>query len=276
MPDSIFRLALCRRLHMPVLTLLSPSSDVDSIACGATCQRSNNICGARLDSALLHPLICTNGGGHVFSHERVNDVLTEIAQDTYGKNCATNKRKEIQASLGIRYLDPDEGRKVVPDGLVRTFPRHYWDVTIVAAHAPSVSIHCPTPGAPNRSVEKKKRRKYAPMFDNMLLLPAHYHTFAIEHGGRLGSEAHALLRMFALHQQDRLGQPTDRILGSGKTFLRRWIQCISVAFQYAQSLRVQAAIDRLHTGFGSVFHVHDRRPSYRASLLAAQRMITVY
>ncbi len=82
----------------------------------------------------------------------------------------------------------------------------------------------------------------------------------------MGLEAHALLRMFALHQQDRLGQPiaTDRILGSGQTWedvpqavdtMHRRHADISVAFQYAQSLRVQAAIDRLHTGFGSVYSV---------------------
>jgi hypothetical protein len=93
-------------MRMPVLTLLSPSFDVDSIACGATCQTSDNICGARLDSALLHPLTCSNGGGQVFSHERVNDVFTEIAQDTYGKNCATNKRK-LEGNSSQPAGDPD-------------------------------------------------------------------------------------------------------------------------------------------------------------------------
>jgi hypothetical protein len=52
-----------------------------------------------------------------------------------------------------------EGMTVVSDGLVRTFSRHYWDVTIVAAHAPSVSIRCPTPGGPNRSDEMRKRKE---------------------------------------------------------------------------------------------------------------------
>ncbi len=86
-------------------------------------------CGASLDKALLHPFSCVIGGGPRATHEAVNDALTSIARDVYGPSCASSYTPDIEASLGNR---PTRGDRswIVPDGLIRTYPRLYCDVTI--------------------------------------------------------------------------------------------------------------------------------------------------
>jgi hypothetical protein len=59
-------------------------------------------------------------------------------------------------------------------------------------------------------------------------------TFAIEHVGRMCPDAFSHLRKLALHKQACLGEPSDHLLLSGKLFLTRYLQCLSVSFQTAQ------------------------------------------
>ena len=124
--------------------------------------------------------------------------------------------------------------------------------------------------------EREKRTDYAQMFRDNLILYTHYYTFAIEHGGRLGPEAFALLHKFALHKQACLGHTTDRLLNSGKLYLKRWLQCLSVTFQNAQSLRIKAALDRIFTGYGNVYQVRPNLPRYSLPLHSVQRLFSVY
>jgi hypothetical protein len=49
-----------------------------------------------------------------------------------------------------------------------------------------------------------------------------------------------------------------------------------VSFQTAQSKRVQAALDCLHTGYGSAYNVQPFFPRYSLSLLDVQRLLSVY
>ena len=269
-PDSIFRLTLSRRLHLP-LAVPNPAP-----TCGASSQKTNLVCGAPLDRALLHSLTCPKGGGFYFTHERVNNTLTDIAKDVFGNNCVSNSRYEIEASLGNR-PETQNNNWVVPDGLIRTYPRSYWDVTTVSANATPFQIlaHI-SPGTAARRAENAKRKTYAYMFQSGLISATTYSTFAIEHGGRLGAEATALLKKFALHRQACLGQPSDCLLQSGKLFIKRWLQCISVSFQTAQSLRIQATLDRILTGYGSIYQVVPPASRYSPSLHAIQRLLAVH
>jgi hypothetical protein len=118
-----------RRLHHPLIALV----------CGTSCQNSNRKCDALLDSVVLHPLVCRVGGGYILTHERVNcnGVLTAIAKDDYRAYCVSKKRREIEDCLGNRPNVPGYRFWVLQHGLVRTYPRQSWDVTSVAAIAPS-------------------------------------------------------------------------------------------------------------------------------------------
>jgi len=206
MSNTRFSTACLRRLGVPYPAYVNPPADPP--AC-ANATRQGNVCGARCDPIGMHQEGCAPGGGLMTRHDgivrcvaslisraldpkpRMEQIIPELAQPVHGQ-------------VGEARLDV-----VAHDGA----SRHLIDVVVVSAYAGDGSFRracARRDGHAARRAEIAKRRRY-PTGD---LVP-----FALETGGRIGSEARAFLLKCA-SRADNLAIEIQYLYRAGSSVLQ--------------------------------------------------------